>query len=75
MARRYHEPIPSFGDQAMLAFFVIMFISVAIRYLFASGGAYVAAMVPVFATVGMVAGLLQCCSLWAYCSRMLMAEA
>ncbi|VEB68732.1 Inner membrane protein ybhI [Providencia rustigianii] len=46
----------SFGDQAMLAFFVIMFISVAIRYLFASGGAYVAAMVPVFATVGMVAG-------------------
>ena len=46
----------SFGDQTMLAFFVIMFISVAIRYLFASGGAYVAAMVPVFATVGMVAG-------------------
>ena len=46
----------AFGDQTMLAFFVIMFISVAIRYLFASGGAYVAAMVPVFATVGMVAG-------------------
>lgn len=46
----------SFGDNAMMALFVIMFISVAIRYLFASGGAYVAAMVPVFATVGMVAG-------------------
>ncbi|EKT58598.1 anion permease [Providencia sneebia] len=46
----------AFGDHTMLAFFVIMFISVAIRYLFASGGAYVAAMVPVFATVGMVAG-------------------
>ncbi|MBK5145217.1 anion permease [Budviciaceae bacterium BWR-B9] len=46
----------TFGDHAMTALFVIMFISVAIRYLFASGGAYVAAMVPVFATVGMVAG-------------------
>lgn len=46
----------SFGDHAMIALFVIMFISVAIRYLFASGGAYVAAMVPVFATVGLVAG-------------------
>ncbi|WP_347253373.1 anion permease [Leminorella grimontii] len=46
----------SFGDNAMMALFVILFISVAIRYLFASGGAYVAAMVPVFATVGMVAG-------------------
>src|SRR5699024_11127172 len=34
----------------------ILFISVAIRYLFASGGAYVAAMVLVFATVGKVAG-------------------
>ncbi|GKX59952.1 anion permease [Leminorella grimontii] len=46
----------SFGDSAMMALFVILFISVAIRYLFASGGAYVAAMVPVFATVGLVAG-------------------
>ena len=34
----------------------ILFISVAIRYLFASGGAYVAAMVPVFAAVGAAAG-------------------
>ncbi|MDR0805556.1 MAG: anion permease [Enterobacteriaceae bacterium] len=46
----------NFGDHSMMAFFAIMFISVAIRYLFASGGAYVAAMVPVFATVGVVSG-------------------
>lgn len=35
---------------------LILFVSVAIRYLFASGGAYVAAMVPVFATVGSAYG-------------------
>ena len=45
-----------FGDHSTIALLVILFISVAIRYLFASGGAYVAAMVPVFATVGHVAG-------------------
>ncbi|MCO6505368.1 MAG: anion permease [Snodgrassella sp.] len=46
----------NFGDHSTLALLVILFLSVAIRYLFASGGAYVAAMVPVFATVGAVAG-------------------
>lgn len=46
----------NFGDSSLTALLVILFISVAIRYLFASGGAYVAAMVPVFATVGAVAG-------------------
>ncbi|NDJ58790.1 anion permease [Enterobacteriaceae bacterium 4M9] len=35
---------------------IIVFISILVRYLFASGGAYVAAMVPVFATVGLVTG-------------------
>ncbi|MDO4642911.1 MAG: anion permease [Cardiobacteriaceae bacterium] len=39
-----------------VAAIAILFISVAIRYLFASGGAYVAAMVPVFAAVGAAAG-------------------
>ena len=35
---------------------IIVFLSLAVRYLFASGGAYVAAMVPVLATVGLVTG-------------------
>lgn len=35
---------------------ILLLISIFIRYLFASGGAYVAAMVPVFATVGLVSG-------------------
>jgi DASS family divalent anion:Na+ symporter len=35
---------------------IIVFLSIVVRYLFASGGAYVAAMVPVFATVGLVTG-------------------
>lgn len=35
---------------------MIVFLSIVVRYLFASGGAYVAAMVPVFATVGLVTG-------------------
>lgn len=46
----------NFGDHNTLALLSILLLSVAIRYLFASGGAYVAAMVPVFATVGSVAG-------------------
>ncbi len=40
----------------MMALIVILTLSVSVRYLFASGGAYVAAMVPVFATVGHVTG-------------------
>lgn len=50
------EQYLNFGDNSTLALVVILFTSVAVRYLFASGGAYVAAMVPVFATVGKVAG-------------------
>ncbi|MBP7248830.1 MAG: DASS family sodium-coupled anion symporter, partial [Negativicutes bacterium] len=38
----------NFGDNATLALWVIVFASVAVRYLFASGTAYVAAMLPVF---------------------------
>lgn len=45
-----------FENQGTLALIIILTLSVAVRYLFASGGAYVAAMVPVFATVGKVAG-------------------
>lgn len=45
-----------FEGHGMMALIVILTLSVAVRYLFASGGAYVAAMVPVFATVGHVAG-------------------
>lgn len=40
------------GGYGMLA--LILTVSVAIRYMFASGGAYIAAMMPVFATVGAV---------------------
>lgn len=46
----------NFGDQGNIALIAILTVSVAVRYLFASGGAYVAAMVPVFATVGKVTG-------------------
>ncbi|AAP96081.1 hypothetical protein A6046_08145 [[Haemophilus] ducreyi] len=46
----------NFGDYGNVALVVILLLSVSVRYLFASGGAYVAAMVPVFATVGKVAG-------------------
>lgn len=46
----------NFGDNAMLALWIIIFASVAVRYLFASGSAYVAAMLPVFLTVGLAAG-------------------
>ena len=50
------ESYLQFEGQGMLALMVILLLSVSVRYLFASGGAYVAAMVPVFATVGKVAG-------------------
>lgn len=46
----------NFGDHGNIALLAILVASVAVRYLFASGGAYVAAMVPVFATVGKVTG-------------------
>ncbi|MCK3657042.1 hypothetical protein A4G19_15380 [Pasteurellaceae bacterium Macca] len=50
------EQVMHFNDHGTLALMIILLTSVAVRYLFASGGAYVAAMVPVFATVGKVAG-------------------
>ena len=40
----------------LMGIVIIVFLSIVVRYLFASGGAYVAAMVPVFATVGLVTG-------------------
>lgn len=43
-------------DSGYIALIAILVTSVAVRYLFASGGAYVAAMMPVFATVGKVTG-------------------
>ena len=42
------------GLNPMLTLFLITFISLAIRYIFASGAAYVVAMVPVFYTIGSV---------------------
>ena len=42
--------ILQFEGHGMMALIVILTLSVSVRYLFASGGAYVAAMVPVFAT-------------------------
>lgn len=47
----------NFGDNPMLALIIIGAISIAVRYLFASGSAYVVAMLPVFLTVGKVAGV------------------
>jgi uncharacterized transporter HI_0020 len=44
------------GISSTIATVIILFMSVAVRYLFASGGAYIAAMVPVFAAVGLAAG-------------------
>lgn len=46
----------SFGDNGTLALWIIVFASILVRYLFASGTAYVAAMLPVFLTVGLAAG-------------------
>lgn len=50
------EDLLNFGDHGNLVLIAILIVSVAIRYLFASGGAYIAAMMPVFATVGMATG-------------------
>lgn len=46
-----------FGNNALMALILVGFLSVAVRYLFASGSAYVVAMLPVFLTVGKVAGV------------------
>lgn len=46
----------NFGDNPFLALLVIGFASIAIRYFFASASSYAVAMLPVFLTVGKVAG-------------------
>lgn len=45
----------SFGDNPTIALFVISAISVVIRYVFASGSAYVVAMFPLFLTLAKIA--------------------
>ncbi|HUL01188.1 MAG TPA: DASS family sodium-coupled anion symporter [Nitrospirota bacterium] len=45
------------GLDPMVILFIITVISLAVRYFFASGSAYVASMIPVFYTVGLVAGV------------------
>ena len=48
----------NFGDlDPMIILAIITFISLGVRYFIASGSAYVASMVPVFFTVGLVAGV------------------
>ncbi|MTH48304.1 anion permease [Intestinirhabdus alba] len=46
----------SFGNHSNVAFFVILFLSIIIRYFFASGSAYIVAMMPVFAMLANVSG-------------------
>lgn len=46
-----------FGESPMVALIIIGGLSIIVRYLFASGSAYVVAMLPVFLTVGKVAGV------------------
>lgn len=52
----YMQANMSFGSNPTIALWIIVFVSVAVRYLFASGSAYVAAMLPVFLTVGLASG-------------------
>ena len=46
----------SFGSHSTLAFVVIVALSILVRYFFASGSAYIVAMVPVFAMLANVSG-------------------
>lgn len=46
----------SFGGHSTLAFIVIVSLSILVRYFFASGSAYIVAMVPVFAMLANVSG-------------------
>ena len=46
----------SFGDSPTMALILLTLVSVLVRYLFASGSAYVVAMLPVFLTIGKVSG-------------------
>ena len=45
-----------FGNHGNVAFFVILFLSIIVRYFFASGSAYIVAMMPVFAMLANVSG-------------------
>lgn len=47
----------NFGSSAFTALIVIGILSILVRYLFASGTAYIVAMLPVFLTVGKVVGV------------------
>lgn len=58
----------NFGDNALLILWFIIFLSVIVRYLFASGSAYIAAMLPVFLTVGKVAGAPEMALALALCA-------
>lgn len=68
MARRLDERLYPCRSGRLTALVVVTFLSVAVRYLFASGSAYVAAMMPVFLTVGLAAGAPPAASLWRCCS-------
>lgn len=46
----------SFGTHSTLAFIIIVALSILVRYFFASGSAYIVAMVPVFAMLANVSG-------------------
>ncbi|MDG2943726.1 anion permease [Bisgaard Taxon 10/6] len=48
--------IPASNSSPLIVTIFILILSVAVRYLFASGAAYVASMVPVFSAVGLAAG-------------------
>ncbi len=47
---------PAFDGHGNVAFFVIIFLSIIVRYFFASGSAYIVAMLPVFAMLANVSG-------------------
>lgn len=46
----------SFDNHSNIAFFIILFLSIIVRYFFASGSAYIVAMMPVFAMLANVSG-------------------
>ncbi|WP_342398963.1 SLC13 family permease, partial [Escherichia coli] len=46
----------AFDGHGNVAFFVIIFLSIIVRYFFASGSAYIVAMLPVFAMLANVSG-------------------
>ncbi len=47
----------NFGDNAMIALWILVFVSVIVRYLFASGSAFIAALMPVLLMLGKVANV------------------